>query len=349
MDELTTESPTDDDAAAARNKARRRARLLVGTAIGLVSVVGLVLKVGVDPILAAGRGLVALITERPAVVAHHVAPAEPVPAPVKDALADLPADIRAALTRPVAESGVSFRFQLSLEPPEICAKLGRAGLKNEGWKPLGPGPAHECMSELAPVPGSKPVARTIGEDPEAGGDVTLPPAPSTLFFTARGRSKHAIDTIRLKLNLEDASVDRAGREMLVAILTDLSSAIAWPIPDAIFDGIRRQRKAVTERGGIRAEVLPENGPIKRINVVLLLGTPATRLPSERFVALPPIPPEMMKKEERPRRAPPSPPPANPPTAPGTGAAVVEAPIDQGLADVVDEGSPAPPLIPPPRP
>lgn len=356
MDELTIDSPTEDDAAVARDKARRRARLLVGAAIGLVTVVGLLLKIGVDPILAAGRGLVALVTERPTAVSHHVAPAEPAPAPVKDALADLPADVRAALTRPEAEAGVSFRFQLSLEPPEICEKLGRAGLKNDGWKPLGEGPAHECMSELAPVPGSKPVARTIGEDPEAGGEVTLPPAPSTLFFTARGRGEHAIDTIRLKLNLEDASVDRAGREMLVAILNDLSSAIAWPIPDVIYDGIRRQRKAVTERGGIRAEVLPENGPIKRINVVLLLGTPATRLPSERFVALPPIPPEMMKKEERPRRVPPLAPPGGQATAPATdGTApvndgvVAEAPIDQDPSDVADEGPPASPPIPPPRP
>ncbi len=244
------------------------------------------------------------------------------------------------------EGGLRFRFQPSLGPGEICAHLADAGLTNAGWKPLGKGPVHECLSDLVPVPGSKPVARTVSEDPEAGGDVTLPPTPSTLFFSARGRDEHAIDTIRFKLNLEDASVDRAGRAMLLDRLADLSRAIAWPVPDAITDAIRRQKRAVAERGGIRAEVLPEDGDIKRINVVLLLGTPATRLPSDRFVALPPIPKEMLKEDPDPRRAAPRMPAPPTPKAPATSPATA---TDDPSAAGPSRQGPPPPLSQPPLP
>lgn len=295
--ETRNEGAPEIPAAPAPPPRGRRTRLAVVLAVVAAAAVGTVLKIGVEPLTALARGTVDLVREA-------LAPAAPPPPrlttaslPPPDALAAVPEPLRAALVRPEAEAGLSFRFQLPFGPGRICDLMAAAGLANGGWQPVERGPTHECLSDLVPVPGSVPVARRIDLDEEEGGPQTLPPQPSTLFFVARGRRGDAIDTIRFKLNLEDASVNVAGREWLTARIGDVARAMAWPVPDAVVQAIRHQRRLRLEWRGVTVEVLPEDGPVERLNVVLLLGTPATRLPADRFVDLPPLPDEMMPPDE----------------------------------------------------
>jgi hypothetical protein len=290
------------DVPAAASPSRRRAAVFA--AIALAAVAGVVLKIGIDPLLAAGHGLVRLASEpwtRPAPPPKIAEPPRVLP---RDALADLPPEMQAALTRAELQAGMPFRYQLSVAPAEICALMAERGLANPGWTALGDGGPHECMSDLVPVPGSKPVAPPVDPDAAAVAEAegapppeAMEPRPSTLFFTARGGDADTLDTIRFKLNLEDPSVDAAGRSLLLERLADLSRPLTWPVPDQVAAAIREHRKLSVFSRGIAVEVHPETVPVKRLNVVLLLGTPAARLPTDRFVEAPALPPEMLPQPE----------------------------------------------------
>ncbi|HUG63029.1 MAG TPA: DUF6030 family protein, partial [Methylomirabilota bacterium] len=139
----------------------------------------------------------------------------------------------------------------------------------------------ECASDLAPLPGSVTPPAAAAESADAEW------RPSTLFFVARGPAEDRVGTIRFKLNLDDPSVDAEGRDALLAALARLSGPLAWSIPKEVESAIRRHRKLSIFDRGIAVEVHPEIDPVLRLNVVLLLETPAARLPTDRFETLPP--------------------------------------------------------------
>lgn len=297
--------PAEVPAPAPVRRTDRRIPLAVGVAVVVLAAGLTVAKVGTDAVVAVFHGLVELVTEPAPTPRHVVAPAPPeqAAAPARDALADLSPEARAALIGAPPTGDFTFRFQPGRTPGEICRAMDAAGLANRGWARASDAGFFECMSDLMTVPGSKPVARTVEVDPEAGGTVELPPQASTLFFVARGRGAEAIDTVRFKLNLDDPSVDAAGRRLLGERIADLGAALSWQPPEAMLAAIRNHRKYAAEIRGIHVDVHPEGDPVKRVNVVLVLGRPANRLPPDRFVALPPMPEELAPPPEPRRPAP----------------------------------------------
>lgn len=281
----------------------RLVRWLAISAVVVFVAAGVVLKVGVEPLVALGNGIVRLVNEPWSRPAHKTVAAEPPKRLGRDPLADLPADLRSALISAELQADVPFRYQLWLEPSAICKTMAEHGLPNSGWKPIGDGPAHDCMSDLVPLAGSVPVRLARNpkspDTPDTGGRPRAP-RPSSLFFNARGSAKDRLDTIRFKLNLDDPSLDSAGRSLLIARLRDISGPLSWPLPDAVVRAIRDHKKLTMNVGGIIVEVHPEFGPVLRLNVVLVLRSPASRLPTDRFVQAPPVPPEMLPKEPDPR-------------------------------------------------
>jgi hypothetical protein len=263
----------------ARRRSRRAAAALALAVIAL-AVVGL--KVGPEALADAWRGAVRLgresLAEPPG---RRMETEAPPPARPFDALAGMPEDLRTALTAEEAAAPQPFRFHLAVSPAEICAALAEEGLPNGGWKQEGE--EWGCASDLVPIPGSAGVTAETPADGEAG------PVPSTLFFAARGPAENRLAVLRFKLNLDDPTAEAAGRERLLDLLQSLSGPLAWSISDPVEQAVRRHTKLSTVDRGVSVEVHPENGPVRRLNVVLLLETVGGRLPSRRFEPLPPAP------------------------------------------------------------
>lgn len=269
----------------------RNGKALIAAAVILVAAAGFVLKVGVEPILVAGEGLVRLIREgvheRPKVIVEET---EPPPQP--DILARLPTDLRTLLTSPEAGSTLApFRFGFAVTPDAFCRSMAEQGFANFGWLPLQEGgSAYECMSDLVEIPNPNgtpmsEVKHPAAEDPEGtllaeGAEPVPAPQPliTTVFFAARG-SKIAMDTIRFKLNLEDRGVRTAAYEKLHDLLDRAGKTIAWTPPDDLITAIKKREKLISKSRGVFYQVLPEGGPVERINVVLTLKEPPEILPT----------------------------------------------------------------------
>lgn len=269
-------------------RAPARGRLLMAAAIGVLGLAALLVKIGPEPFAATLRGLrqvsqdaIAAFTqptERPSADVRDGS--QPRPA-AYDALADMPEDLRVALLEDEATTGQEFRFLPMMGPVEICSEANDAGLVNGGWREVAPG-AYECMSDLVPVPGTRLVMQDSAHLLDGIEGVEAPEARgSTLFFVARGR-KGSIDTIRFKLNLEDSSVDREGRAMLLAMIDRLTAPLAWAAPEALRYAVEKHGRLAAEERGVRFQVHPEDSPVERVNVVLTLAEPARPLPTGRF-------------------------------------------------------------------
>ncbi len=254
---------------------RVRAGLVALLVLGVLAAVAV--RIGPQTVDAVHRLLEA--RQAPAVPAPVAPVAMPEPT---DPLADVPAVMRAALTAAETRAGQPFRFMLAVPPAEICAAMAGEGLANPGWQLAGE--EWECASDLVPLPGSVPRAPDPADLPEGIEPVAQ---PSTLFFVARGPAEDRLAVIRFKLNLDDPAVERDGREALVAALDRLSGPLAWSAPAEVVSAIRRHEKLSAFDRGIAVEVHPETGPVERLNVVLVLETPAARLPTDRFEKLPP--------------------------------------------------------------
>lgn len=353
-----------DDAAAA--PVRRRGFLPIA-ALSTLVLVGVVLKIGIEPIAAAVHGLVQVARDGlPKPPERKVVEEVPRALP-SDALAGLPRELSAMLTEPQFQAGQEFSYLLGLPPSDICAAMAKAGLGNPGWQEEAEGGSgFQCLSDLVPVPGSTPKPPPRDPDAEAAADESIaapPAAPSTVFFMARGRSADQINVIRFKLNLDDPAVDRSGRALLLGHLEALSGPLAWSVPEAVADAILRHHRLLLRDRGVTVQVHPETGPVKRVNVTLLLTDPGARLPTDRFVDAPAVPDALVTATEPAAGAAAAGGPAGLPTAgaarvppagaeptPGetTDASSREAPIEQ-LVETGGDEPPAAPPRPPTRP
>ncbi|WP_181708114.1 DUF6030 family protein [Chthonobacter rhizosphaerae] len=273
---------------------RQNRRGLIVAGIAVVVLAGVVLKIGIDPILAVGHGLVRIVqdglTERTKVVVE-----ETVKRP-EDRLAALPPDVRKTLLSPEPGGAAgAFRWKQAVDPVRFCKLMDGAGLKNDGWKPLFEGsPVHQCMTDLIPVPGSKPVARPapVAEitDPdalqEAGLEVIAPePQPSTFFFSARG-TKDRLETIRFKLNLDDDSVRDDAEKRLFAFVQKAAEQMSWSVPQAGFEAIRKRERYLGSAAGVTVQIHPETSGADRVNVVFLLMEEAPILAGNKLTPYP---------------------------------------------------------------
>ncbi|WP_181703906.1 DUF6030 family protein [Chthonobacter albigriseus] len=276
---------------------RRHAGLLLAVAAIALAAGGTVLKIGVEPIVVAGEGFLRLLHEgpaqRPKIVTEEIEPAR-----LPDPLGALPPEIQAVLIDKTPAPQVSpFRAAMIASPDAVCKALGKAGLPNFGWLPLMEGsPVYECLSELVPIsnpeisaalaalpPEPAPVAA-----PEAGEAVegetaaafvepeeTQPARPklSTFFFSARGK-RDRIEAIRFKLNLDDPSVRGKALDMLLGYVDRIAPIIAWSRPEDLKKALQDGKRLSGSSRGVLYQVLPEAGPVTRLNVVLLITEPA---------------------------------------------------------------------------
>jgi hypothetical protein len=245
---------------------------MAGFAAGLVALAALavVAKVGLDNLVAFGRGLVEVAT-RPPPPPPRIAPPEPPPRRMPDPLASLDRDLAGELVSPDVRVTQPFRFNVGVPPADVCAAMADVGLKTAAWTE----DAGEwiCESDLVPVPGT-------GEKPGV--------APVTLYFVGRGPAERRLTILRFKLNIDDPDGDAAGRDALVAALRRLEGPLSWSMSTGVEAAVRNHRKLSAFDRGIAVEVHPEDGDVARINVVLMLETPAARMPPDRFVPLPPM-------------------------------------------------------------
>jgi hypothetical protein len=266
-------------------------RLALAALLATIVAGAIGVKVGGETLVRSRDGMVAALEQS---FAREVSPAptpssRPVAAPrlspaAFDAFADMPDELRAALTSSEPSGSQPFRFLVAVPPPTICEGMAGAGLVNPGWTAMGD--EWQCASDLVTVPGSVPVAPDPGSMPEGIDEGEIEARPSTLYFVARGPAEDRLGLVRFKLNLDDPSVDRVGRDMLLSALQRLSGPLAWSMPDTVVEAIRRHRKLSMFDRGVGVEVHPETGPVRRLNVVLLLDTPSTRLPTDRFDKMP---------------------------------------------------------------
>lgn len=252
--------------------------LLAAVAIAAVAA-GIFVKVGPEPLAVAWSGLVRLALEGPTRREIRLAAPE-APVRARDHLSSMPQELRQALTQAELHDGETFRFRLKVVPDALCRAAAGAGLANPGWTAFAAGD-FECASDLVTVPGSVPVA-----PPAEAALPDQPPVASTLYFVARGPAADRIATLRFKLNLDDPSVDEAGRAWLLYTLRLMSGPLAWSPPDTVIAAIREHRKLSLFDRGVAVEVHPEFEPVRRLNVVLLLERPASGLPAGRFVERP---------------------------------------------------------------
>ncbi|WP_075217722.1 DUF6030 family protein [Mongoliimonas terrestris] len=273
----------------------RRGLIVAGVVALLMG--GVVLKIGVDPIVAVGEGLVRMVSEGIA-SRTRVVVEETVQRPV-DRLAVLSPDARKALLgTEIADAPISFRWNQVVDPERFCSILGGAGLPNDGWKPLYDGsPIYQCMTDLVPVPGSKPVAPPPVETPAA--DITDPnavqsasldvpvrePRPSTFFFSARG-TRDRLETVRFKLNLDDPSVKTDAENRLMAFIEKAGDLVAWSMPEAARESVRERTRYFGAASGVTVQIHPENSGADRINVVFLMMEPAPILAGDRLTPYP---------------------------------------------------------------
>jgi hypothetical protein len=263
-------SPSAGQGRPRRSARARRARWAILAALALVGAGAVVAKVGLANLAAFWQGLVEVVN-RPPPPPPRVAPPEPPPRRIPDPMAGLdPALARELLAR-TSPVGQPFRFNVGIPPAAICAAMAEAGLTNPGWSE--DGGEWICESDLVAVPGT-------GEAPGV--------APVTLYFVGRGPAENRMTILRFKLNLDDPDGGAAGRDALVGALRRLEGPIAWSMSPAVEAAIRDGRKLSAFDRGVAVEVHPEGGTVERINVVLMLETPAARLPPDRFVPLAPF-------------------------------------------------------------
>jgi hypothetical protein len=243
---------------------------VLAAVLALAGLGAVVAKVGLDNLVAFGRGMIEVATREPP-PPPRVAPPEPPPRRMPDPLAAAGPDLARELVAPAVEVGQPFRFNLGIPPADICAAMDAAGLPNPGWAE--DGGEWICESDLVPVPGT-------GETPGV--------APVTLYFVGRGPSQDRLSILRFKLNVDDPAGEAAGRDVLVTALRRLEGPIAWSVSPLVETAIREHRKLSAFDRGVAVEVHPEEGAVERLNVVLMLETPAARLPPDRFVPLAPF-------------------------------------------------------------
>lgn len=245
-----------------------RAVVVLAVVAGLAA---LAVRVGPDAV----EGFARLTADRPEAPRRVAeAPAPPRPA---DPFADIPDDMRAALVAAEENGGQSFRFRPRAAPSAVCEAMADAGLANAGWLPAGG--EWECASDLVPIAGA---AVPVPDEGPGNGSGESAPRPSTLYFTARGPAEDRIGVVRLKLNLDDPSAAATGRQMLADTLGRLSRLLAWSPSAAVGEAVAGHRKLSVFDRGIAVEVHPESGEVERLNVVLILESPARPLPADRF-------------------------------------------------------------------
>lgn len=196
----------------------------------------------------------------------HEAPPPLPAAPVEDALAKFPREMVAELTRPLDEADVAFGRRFAIEPERLCASLAAMGLAGARMKanPLAPS-EWACDSDIVPF-----------------GSAAATVVPSSIFASLRGTRSGQVDVLRLKLNLTDPKTADAAKSAMIRVLQAIHAELAWDLPPAVADAVRRVRDVHLARFGVTYDVRREWSDPPRLNIIITVDGEIGIMPTAAF-------------------------------------------------------------------
>ncbi|MBM7853354.1 hypothetical protein JOD31_003605 [Methylopila capsulata] len=159
-----------------------------------------------------------------------------------------------------------FMRRLEATPAQLCGRLRQLGLPEA---PVTPGP-------LPTSPGWYCLAyQALGEN------------GSSLIVTLRGGRPTAVDVVRLKLNVLKPGDDREVTRAATEALEGLHATLGWRAPQRVLRAIAQKASLRLEEHGARYELLREDGPEVRLNVLMTFYDDGAILDPARFTVAPP--------------------------------------------------------------